>query len=102
MSFNWNAAQHEVNLVVGIAKSFKVFEDTQACLAVRHGGVHIVLLAVLVDGEPLCECISRDPLENLTMYRNIACDQEKIVAALDLECRSATCRLSYQAWLGRS
>ena len=51
MPFDGDAAQHQVDLVVGVAVALEVFDDAEAGLAVGDSGVHVVLLAVLVDGE---------------------------------------------------
>ena len=51
MPFDRDAAEHQVDLVVGVAVALEVFNHPQAGLAVRDGGVHVVLLALLVDAE---------------------------------------------------
>lgn len=51
--FNGDTAQHQVDLVVTVAESAEVFDDAKAALAVGDGGVHVMLLAVLVDAEAL-------------------------------------------------
>lgn len=53
MPFDRDAAQHQVDLVVAVAVALEVLDNAQAGLAVGHGGVHVVLLAVLVDAEAL-------------------------------------------------
>lgn len=52
MSFNRDAAQHQINLVIIVPKAFEILDDAQARLAIRNSSVQIVLLAVLVDTEP--------------------------------------------------
>lgn len=53
MALDRNTAQHQVDLVVAVPKALQVLDDAQAGLAVRDRGVHVVLLAVLVDAEAL-------------------------------------------------
>lgn len=53
MALDRNTTQHEVDLVIAVAEALQVLDDTQAGLAVRDRGVHVVLLAVLVDAEAL-------------------------------------------------
>ena len=48
-----SATQEQVNLVVIITEPLEVFDDSKGCLAVRHRGVQVVLLAVLVHTETL-------------------------------------------------
>lgn len=51
MTLDRNAAQHKVDLIVIVAESSQILDDSQAGLAVRYCRVHVVLLAVLVDRE---------------------------------------------------
>ena len=51
MALNRDTAEHQVDLVVGIAVPLEVFNHAEAGLAVRDRGVHVVLFAVFVDGE---------------------------------------------------
>lgn len=53
MSLNRNATQHQVDLIITVAEALEVLDDAQTGLAVGDGGVHVVLLAVLVDAEAL-------------------------------------------------
>lgn len=52
MPFDGDAAQHQIDLVVAVPEASEILDDTQAALAVRDGGVHVVLFPVLVDAEP--------------------------------------------------
>ena len=45
--------EQKVNLVVVISKALEVLDTTQRSLAVCDSGIHVVLLAVLVDTETL-------------------------------------------------
>lgn len=53
MALDRDATQHQIDLVVTVSEAAKVLDDAQARLAIRHRGVHVVLLAVLVDAETL-------------------------------------------------
>lgn len=53
MALDGDTTQHQIDLVVGVAEALEVLHDAEAALAVRHGGVHVMLLAVLVDAEAL-------------------------------------------------
>lgn len=53
VALDGDAAEHQVDLVVGVAVAFQVLDDAQARLPVRDRRVHVVLLAVLVDAEAL-------------------------------------------------
>ena len=54
MALDRRAREQQVDLVVVVAVAAEVLDDAQAGLAVGDGGVHVVLDAVLVDGEALC------------------------------------------------
>jgi hypothetical protein len=51
MTFDRDARQHQVDLVVRVAVTLEILDHAQAGLAVCDGGIHVVLLAVLVDAE---------------------------------------------------
>ena len=53
MTLDRDTAQHQIDLIVIIPIPLQVFNDPQTTLPVRHRGVHIVLLAVLVNTESL-------------------------------------------------
>lgn len=53
MTLDRDAAEHQVDLVVAVTEAAQVFDNTEAGLAIGNGGVHVVLLAVLVDAEAL-------------------------------------------------
>lgn len=53
MTLDRDTAQHQIDLVVTIAEAAEVLDDAQTRLAIRHRGVHVVLLALLVDAEAL-------------------------------------------------
>ena len=53
MALDRRAAQQQIDLVVIVAEAFQILDDPQRGLAVRDRGVHVVLFAVLVDGEAL-------------------------------------------------
>jgi hypothetical protein len=52
MPLHRRTPQQQIQLVVVVAKFSEVLDRPQACLLVRHRGVHVVLLAVAVDTEP--------------------------------------------------
>ena len=53
MPLNRNAAQHQIDLVVIVTITLQILDDSQAGLAVCNSGIHVVLLAILIDGETL-------------------------------------------------
>ena len=53
MALDGGAAEQQVDLVVVVAEAFQILDDSEGGLAVRDGGVHVVLFAVLVDRKAL-------------------------------------------------
>lgn len=53
MPLHRRTAQQQIDLIVIIAKAPQILNDPQGGLPIRHGGIHVVLLAVLVDAEAL-------------------------------------------------
>ena len=51
MALNWRASQEKVDLIVIIPIPPEILDTTQACLPIRHSGIHVVLLSMLVDRE---------------------------------------------------
>lgn len=53
VALDGRARQQQVDLVVAVAEAAQVLDAAQRSLSIRDGDVHVVLLAVLVDGEAL-------------------------------------------------
>lgn len=53
MALDWCAGQEEIDLVIVVAVSAEILDAAQDSLAVCDGDIHVVLLAMGVDGEAL-------------------------------------------------
>jgi hypothetical protein len=53
MTLYRRTAEQEINLIIVIPKPLQILNYSQGSLAVRNRRIKIVLLAILVDGEPL-------------------------------------------------
>ena len=51
MALDGRAAQQEINLIITVPEAPQVFNASEGGLAVGDGGVHVMLLALLVDAE---------------------------------------------------
>ena len=52
MPLHRRTTQQQVNLVIIVAEPSQVLDHPQRRLSVRHRGIHVMLLPVLVDAEP--------------------------------------------------
>lgn len=53
MPLNRRTAQHQIGLIIIIAETSQVLNRPQTSLPIRHGGIEIVLLALLIHAETL-------------------------------------------------
>ena len=51
MALNRRATQQQINLIIAVPEPTQILDTPKRGLAVRHGGVQVVLLSVLVDAE---------------------------------------------------
>lgn len=51
MALHRRTTEQQVNLVIIVAEASQVLDHPQGRLSVRHRGIHVMLLAVLVDAE---------------------------------------------------
>lgn len=49
MSLNRSAAQQQIDLIIVVAVSSQVFDDSEASLAISDCGIQVVLFTVLID-----------------------------------------------------
>lgn len=53
MALDGRATREQINLIISVAEPAEVLYDPHGCLAIRHGGVHVVLPAPFADAEAL-------------------------------------------------
>jgi len=53
MALDRNAAQHQIDLIVTVPIALEVLDDAKTRLAIRDRGIHVVLLALLINAETL-------------------------------------------------
>jgi hypothetical protein len=53
MTLDWRTAEQQVYLIVIISEPSEVFDDSKRGLPVCDSGVHVMLLAILINAETL-------------------------------------------------